>query len=161
MTTVTTFAVPEPPPRPDLAVRGLSVRQPWAHCITTGSKTIENRKWATDYRGRLLIHASRTVDEAAVRHPLVPQALAGCRRLPMGAVVAVADLIDCHRCGTACTPWAQPEMHHWVLDRIRPLAHPVPCRGRLQLWHPSRTVLDAIRDQDPDLIAPTPAGRNV
>jgi hypothetical protein len=36
----------------------LSVRQPYATLICAGVKTIENRTWKTDYRGKLLIHAS-------------------------------------------------------------------------------------------------------
>jgi hypothetical protein len=36
----------------------LSVKQPYATCICAGVKTVENRTWKTDYRGRLLIHAS-------------------------------------------------------------------------------------------------------
>jgi hypothetical protein len=36
----------------------LSVKQPYAAFICAGVKTVENRTWKTDYRGRLLIHAS-------------------------------------------------------------------------------------------------------
>jgi hypothetical protein len=37
----------------------LSVRQPFASLICAGIKTIENRSWKTDYRGTILIHASK------------------------------------------------------------------------------------------------------
>ena len=36
----------------------LSVKQPYATLICAGIKTVENRTWKTDYRGKLLIHAS-------------------------------------------------------------------------------------------------------
>ena len=36
----------------------LSVRQPYASLICYGIKKAENRTWKTDYRGKLLIHAS-------------------------------------------------------------------------------------------------------
>jgi hypothetical protein len=39
-------------------MRGLSIRQPWAHLIVHGVKDIENRTWATTRRGVFLIHAS-------------------------------------------------------------------------------------------------------
>jgi len=39
-------------------MKTLSVRQPWATLICSGIKTVENRTWKTDYRGKLLIHAS-------------------------------------------------------------------------------------------------------
>ena len=35
----------------------LSVSQPFAELIILGKKTIELRKWNTNYRGELLIHA--------------------------------------------------------------------------------------------------------
>jgi hypothetical protein len=36
----------------------LSIKQPYAMLICAGIKTVENRTWKTDYRGKLLIHAS-------------------------------------------------------------------------------------------------------
>lgn len=39
-------------------MKTLSIRQPFASLICRGIKTIENRTWKTDYRGKLLIHAS-------------------------------------------------------------------------------------------------------
>jgi hypothetical protein len=39
-------------------MKTLSVRQPHAALICAGVKTVENRTWKTDYRGRLFIHAS-------------------------------------------------------------------------------------------------------
>ena len=39
-------------------MKTLSVKQPHATLICTGVKKVENRTWKTDYRGRLLIHAS-------------------------------------------------------------------------------------------------------
>src|SRR5262245_2611117 len=36
----------------------LSVQQPWAELLISGRKSIEIRRWATDYRGRLWLHAS-------------------------------------------------------------------------------------------------------
>jgi|LSPZ01.1.fsa_nt_gi hypothetical protein len=36
----------------------LSVNQPYATLICAGVKDVENRDWKTNYRGKLLIHAS-------------------------------------------------------------------------------------------------------
>jgi hypothetical protein len=41
-------------------MRALSIRQPWAWLIVHGFKPVENRDWATDYRGPLAIHAGKT-----------------------------------------------------------------------------------------------------
>ena len=39
-------------------MKTLSVKQPYASFICHGIKTVENRTWSTDYRGKILIHAS-------------------------------------------------------------------------------------------------------
>jgi activating signal cointegrator 1 len=41
-------------------VKALTLHQPWASLIAVGAKRIETRNWATDYRGPLAIHASRS-----------------------------------------------------------------------------------------------------
>jgi hypothetical protein len=46
-----------------LAMKALSIRQPWAWLIITGHKDVENRSWTTTYRGPLLIHAARRPDD--------------------------------------------------------------------------------------------------
>lgn len=46
-------------------MKALSIRQPWAWLIVRRYKPIENRTWATGFRGELFIHASKgmTVSE--------------------------------------------------------------------------------------------------
>jgi hypothetical protein len=39
-------------------MKTLSIKQPFATLVCAGVKKVENRTWKTDYRGRLLIHAS-------------------------------------------------------------------------------------------------------
>ena len=39
-------------------MKTLSVKQPYASFVCHGIKTVENRTWKTDYRGKVLIHAS-------------------------------------------------------------------------------------------------------
>ena len=38
-------------------MKAITIKQPWASLIVEGVKDIENRTWATKYRGRVLIHA--------------------------------------------------------------------------------------------------------
>lgn len=40
-------------------IRVLSLRQPWAHLVVSGLKSIETRTWSTSYRGTLAIHATK------------------------------------------------------------------------------------------------------
>ena len=118
----------------------LSVRQPWAWLIVNGFKTVENRSWATDYRGPLLIHAGKTLDlsprdMAGLRRDLRPTGIIIPAELPLGGIVGMVDLVDCV---TACADpgdadWHEPGMIAWVLRDSRPL----PFRampGRLRLF---------------------------
>jgi ASCH domain len=95
-------------------VKILSIRQPWAHLITQGSKDIENRSWRTKYRGPFLVHASLKVDKE------------GCRKngldpadLPTGGIVGMAEIVDCvekHRSKWFTGPYG------FVLKSRRPLS---------------------------------------
>lgn len=42
----------------------ISIRQPWAWLIAAGYKDIENRSWATKFRGECFIHASQGMTKA-------------------------------------------------------------------------------------------------
>ena len=48
--------------------KAVSVRQPWAHFVAHGLKSIEVRSWDPGYRGKLLIHASKKLDQRAQRY---------------------------------------------------------------------------------------------
>lgn len=43
----------------------LSLKQPYADLLATGRKTIEIRKWNSNFRGPFLIHASKNVNKDA------------------------------------------------------------------------------------------------
>jgi hypothetical protein len=48
---------------PDLPVKALSIRQPWAWAIIHAGKDIENRPRRAHFRGRICIHASQHYNE--------------------------------------------------------------------------------------------------
>lgn len=118
-------------------MKALTVCQPYAELIARGDKVIENRTWATNYRGPLAIHAGKSrawLDDDD--HPKANYGL-DIASLPFGAIVAVADLRGCVRIEDlpleyrgsehANGPWC------WVLRDIRRI-EPVPCRGAQGLW---------------------------
>ena len=43
-------------------MRALSLRQPWPWAILTLGKDVENRTWKTNFRGRVMLHASKKYD---------------------------------------------------------------------------------------------------
>lgn len=120
----------------------LSIRQPWAWLIVHGYKDIENRTWATNYRGDCLIHAGKgmTHDEYDGACALAFQIL-GCGfdlipdfdDLPRGGIVGAAKIVDCVR--SSVSPWFFGE-YGFVLEEAieRPF---VPLRGQLGFFETS------------------------
>jgi hypothetical protein len=135
--------------------RALSVIQPWATLIAIGAKRVETRSWATGYRGPLAIHAAKAFPSAARDRCLTSpffEALTKGRgetqalRHPLGAVIAVAELVDVRRITSpeafgyvlganeiAFGDWT-PGRYAWLLANVRPLAEPIPARGAQGLW---------------------------
>lgn len=126
-------------------MKALTIIQPYAHLIAEGLKVVENRKWATPYRGPLLIHAgkNRSWLESGERERYPHMAF--------GAIVALATLVG-------CVPLEKlPERYRghryaegpfcWLLRDVRRLVEPVPCTGAQGLWEPDRTTLAAVRSQ--------------
>lgn len=123
----------------------LSIRQPWASLIITGHKDIENRTWATTYRGPLLIHASQRVDaDADTRGRLTRAEVA---LLPRGGIIGAVFLKDCVT--ESESPWFTGPVG-WMVTRQ--LALPFQrCRGQLGLFEvaPQQSALRAIRARYP------------
>lgn len=72
----------------------LSLKQPWATLLAHGLKTIEIRRWRTDHRGHILIHASRVPDPRPEAWKNVPRELMPTARL-LGGLLGAGDLTDC------------------------------------------------------------------
>ncbi|MCF6095781.1 ASCH domain-containing protein [Thermovorax subterraneus] len=106
----------------------LAVQQPFATAIIEGMKKIELRSWKTNYRGTLLI--------CATKRPVV--VLDDGEVLPTGCALGTVELVDIR----PFTPkdvkdaWAdewQPGLWAWVLKKPRIFKRPIPvsCRQRL------------------------------
>ena len=144
-------------------MRALTVQQPWAWAIVHGGKNVENRtrNLAGSYRGPVAIHAGLRTDEAAYDDDMIRSALTEVddswlleERLATGVVLGVVDLAAVHHesdhgPGSRCSWWGQREVWHLQLANPRPLATPIPARGRLGLWTPDAELAAAIREQVP------------
>lgn len=118
-------------------MKALTVCQPWASLIAAGIKRVENRRWATDYRGPLLIHAgaNRTMYEPDPRVPDAPYSMIVARCELVGIVDARynrpvgqidGDLL--RLIGNTIETIRQEEFiegpYCWILANIQPLAIP-------------------------------------
>ena len=135
-------------------MKALSVCQPWAHLIVAGDKAVENRTWRTNYRGELLIHASKSMSHWS---PAMRSILGDPRgsRFSYGAIVGRCRLVDCvrvdeaNRRGLAYAegPWC------WVLeDRVR-FEVPHEYRGSLGLFE-VRTLIATLLSRSSTVPAP-------
>ena len=87
-----------------MKIKAISLWQPWATLIAVGAKKYETRSWKTNYRGALLICASRErnilmpalqeirqkADELKIQNPIT-----GAIFFPLGVAVAVVELTEC------------------------------------------------------------------
>ncbi len=92
-------------------MKALSLKQPWAELILQGRKTIETRKWNTNFRGTFLIHASRQIDKKQMRE-------LGFDDLPTGCIVGKADLVDVKEYTTKEALDADVEQHCLKIDNL-------------------------------------------
>ncbi|MFM9812786.1 hypothetical protein ACKI16_30260 [Streptomyces scabiei] len=138
-------------------VRALTIQPPWSDLIALTdeaiAKRIENRVWATGWRGTLLIHGGLTLHKAALDLPAVREALPDGYQPVQGYVVAVADLTGIHADDGECTRWSARGQFHWELSNVQPLPVPVRATGSQRLWKPSRQLLNEIAEAHPALEA--------
>ncbi|MCW5648386.1 MAG: ASCH domain-containing protein [Ramlibacter sp.] len=154
-------------------MRAISLWQPWATAAALGSKRVETRHWATAYRGPLLIHAAKRCNKTEMRvygeQPAWRNALrldgnAGplWEALPLGAVVAVCNLIDCRPSETFTAavldeqrwhdpdrdPFTErmmgnfePQRYGWVLADVHALREPIPYKGGQSFFDVPRALV--------------------
>ncbi len=144
-----------------MTLKAITIRQPWARAVAGGFKTVENRGRATSHRGGIAIHAARAHDPEGDTDPRLVRWYGPEPRIgqPVGAVLAVAELTDCHQRAErgCCSPWgddwystpkATTRAWHLVLANVRPLERPVPARGALLVgWVLPDDVEAPVRNQ--------------
>lgn len=112
-------------------MRALTLIQPWATLVIHHGKDVENRSWATDHRGPLLIHAGKKID--GVGYELAwDLGIDLPDDLPAGGIIGQVELVGCVR--DSDSPWAMPDQWHWQLTHPRPLPFE-PMRGQMGLFH--------------------------
>ena len=134
----------------------LTIHQPFTSAIAVGSKRTENRSARVHLRGPVALHAGLSVDWSAPDHAWLAAGMDPAERgmpgaeftLPLGSVIAVADLTGCHwGNGRCCGEWGISGQWHWELSNVRPLTEPVACRGGRGWWTLPAEVESAVRAQ--------------
>jgi hypothetical protein len=123
-------------------MKALSVKQPYASWIADGSKTIETRKWATKYRGPLLICSSARTDEETINAAYSSLIRLGGRMgnfssADYGMALCTVDLAGCRPMTKGDERSARCEFYEgafsWELRNLQRVK-PFPVKGMLGLF---------------------------
>ena len=127
----------------------LSIKEPHASLLLTPYKNIETRSWKTNYRGPILLHASKSFGSGPEIGTLIDLFKdAGLRKhFLAGFIYAKAELVDCKLmteqnieelkrenpmeilCG-----YYSPGRYMWILKNIEPI-NLIKIDGHLGLWN--------------------------
>lgn len=149
-------------------MRIITLWQPWATLIALGLKQYETRSWGTTYRGPLLIHAAkRPVLDTEVLSIRYGVGVGGVsvsdlekldktldQSLPLGCVVAIANLSGCFQMGRRrlkgisvleqSVGYWETGRYAWKLENVQRLAAPISWRGGQGLRVAPPQLKDAI-----------------
>lgn len=150
--------------KPAELMRVLSIRQPWLWAILHADKRVENRDWAgCDYRGPILLHASKGCGKAEFRGALsdilfargsldLPEVeVPPLEQLPRGVICGIARIsnVERHPAGginlPTGEPWGyrMPDALGLELADVRELP-PVPLKGALGFWPASHDQIASV-----------------
>lgn len=137
-------------------MKALSIRQPWAWlivrpdlvgaaraaAIASGEiKDIENRSWPTRFRGRVLVHASKSMTRAEYEDALDPLWSRGgptielppFEQLQRGGIVGAVTITACIAPADRISKWHVDGAYGFRLVDARPVPF-VECKGALQFF---------------------------
>ena len=114
----------------------LSVSQPFADLIISGRKTIELRKWNTNFRGEFLIHSPLKIRIEDSRRLKIN------KKFVTGAIVGKAELHGVKKYNSKKEFNDDKQFHHagknfqdrmygFMLKNSKPFRIPIPCKGQL------------------------------
>lgn len=129
-------------------MKAISIKQPWAWAIIYAGKDVENRTWIPrdNYRGPLLIHASKTFDmegylwilENSPKLFKTEIIMPGPKRFDMGGVIGKVNFKNVCR-HLDISPWMFGPWG-WVFENPKPIDF-IPYKGQLGLFNIPDKVL--------------------
>ena len=120
----------------------LTIREPWASLIINGYKEYEFRSWKTNYRGKILIHTSSTIDK-----DMLDRFKDYNLDYITGAIIGEAEIVDCILVDKEFNddlrvknPVVYRRSNHtetyaWKLDNIKKYDKVIYTKGKLGLWN--------------------------
>ena len=123
-------------------IKAITLHQPWASLVGK-YKHYETRGKATNYRGKIAIHAAIRQETTDYQVNELSDLLVG-EEIPFGSVIAIAQLTDCIKMTEEfisqqsetelrCGLW-EVGRYAWKLENVEILDEPIPARGMPGLW---------------------------
>lgn len=148
------------PYHPDVRWRVGTPPPDGCHRDATGASTHRLGQWDGQYPVRIGIHAAARSDRAAIDR--LSDTIQSDSYM-LGAVLGSVEVTGCHHADEChethsellerpawCSRWAEPGgVYHWTLANPRPLATPVPAKGRLGLWRPDADLATQLEQAVP------------
>ncbi len=123
-------------------MKALTIKQPWASLIINKHKKYEFRSWKTNYRGKILIHAGKSIEKDMLKkfenYNL---------DINTSSIIGEAEIVDCILVDEKFNeelreidPIVYGKSNHvetyaWKLENIIKYDKPIPCKGKLGLWN--------------------------
>ena len=123
-------------------MKALTIKEPWATLIIEGYKEYEFRSWKTNYRGKILIHAGKSLEKNQEKKFKEYNLKYSC-----GEIIGEADLVDCIKVTEKFDEYLKGinpivygnsghvENYAWKLENIKKYDKKIPAKGQLGLWN--------------------------
>ena len=118
----------------------LTIKEPWASLIINGYKEYEFRSWKTNYRGKILIHAAKSIDKEKINE------LNYNLSYSSGEIIGEATITDCilvdeefnkELIKNNKTVYGNNHigLYAWKLENIKKYDKKIKVKGKLGLWN--------------------------
>ncbi len=123
-------------------MKALTIKEPWATLIIEGYKEYEFRSWKTNYRGKILIHAGKSLEKNQVKKFKEYNLEYSC-----GEIIGEADLVDCIKVtdefdnelkkknSLVYGDSGHVQNYGWKLENIKKYDKKIKVNGKLGLWN--------------------------
>ena len=123
-------------------MKALTIKEPWATLIIDGYKEYEFRSWKTNYRGKILIHAGKSLEKNQAKKFKEYNLEYNC-----GEIIGEADLVDCIKVteefdnelkkknSLVYGNSGHVQNYGWKLENIKKYDKKIPAKGQLGLWN--------------------------
>ena len=123
-------------------MKALTIKEPWASLIINGYKEYEFRSWKTNYRGKILIHAGKSLEkDRAIKFKDYNLEYSS------GEIIGEAELVDCIKVTEEFDKKLKQinpivygnsghvENYSWKLENIKKYDEKIEVNGKLGLWN--------------------------